>query len=293
MTRQIHALIVDDSATSRKMIINALEQTGLAEFVFTEAQDGVDALDKFRPGQTQLLLVDMNMPRLSGLELVRELHKRHRLCPPAVMITGETNIGRLQEALHEAGVDALLLKPVDRDRLWAGLKTLVDSIPTSAGPCVVPHGECVPLALQEVLAKTCDLVITPTPADEGLRHGEIVLSLVSIHGGVHWSVGLGFAGEAAHNVAARFAGSAMPTASVDIGDAIGELTNIVAGRIKRLLSARDIAVTPSAPSVLRAAGLEILTQRRRKATIAYTHFDSPVGKMWSAVTVSIASDIFL
>ena len=112
MARKVQALIVEDSHSIRQMVMRALNQTGLAEFVFTEAEDGIDALEKYQPGQTQILFVDMNMPRMGGLEFIRELHARHTDCPPGVIITAESGKEKLMEALKETGVDAFLLKPV-------------------------------------------------------------------------------------------------------------------------------------------------------------------------------------
>jgi len=157
MAREIRALIVDDSRTTRKMVMTALDQAGLAKFDFTEAEDGLDALEKFRPDETEIIFTDMHMPRMDGVEFLRRLHSLHKTCPPAVMITGESSKDRLLEALSVDGVDALLIKPVDRDRLRTGLKALVDSIPERSGPCLVPHGECVPEAVKTVLLEVCQL----------------------------------------------------------------------------------------------------------------------------------------
>jgi two-component system, chemotaxis family, chemotaxis protein CheY len=293
MPRQINALIVDDSATTRKLVISALKQTGLAEFVFTEATDGVDAMTKFLPGQTELIFVDLNMPRMSGLEFIRGLHKRHKICPAAVVITSESDRKRLQEIEIEPGVAALLLKPVDRDRLRTGLKALVDGIPERGGPCPVPHGECVPLAMEEVMARACEMKLTPASADEGVRHGNVVLGVLSLLGGVHWSVSLGFTHEAACGVAAKFSGSEMKSVDQDVGDAIGEITNIVGGRLKFLLAARDVAVKCSLPMVFSASGLQILAPHPVNAAISHVHFDSPVGKLWTAVSIGATSGIVL
>ncbi|MEW6198682.1 MAG: response regulator [Planctomycetota bacterium] len=293
MARHIHALVVEDSTTTRKMTIAALKQAGLAEFTFVEAADGLEALEKFEPGKTQLVFIDLNMPRMGGLALIRELRKRHPGCPPAVMITGESDAKRLQEAMSEPGVAAFLLKPVDRDRLRTGLKTLVDSLPEAQGPCVVPHGECVPAGVQQVLAKACGLTLTPAPVDEAIRHGEVVLSMITLFGDLHWSLGLGFTRAAAGKIAARFAGSPEPLAGLDMGDAIGELTNIVAGRVKLALSARNVAVKFAFPTVISGTGLQLLTQRRLRDAVAYAHFDSPDGKLWTAVTVGLTGGVLL
>lgn len=293
MLREIQALVIDDSTTMRRIIMSALRQTGLAEFVFAEAADGRDALDKFCPGQTQLLFVDMNMPRMNGLEFIRELRKRHADCPPAVMITAESNTERLKEAVREPGVAAFLLKPVDRDRLRSGLKTLIDSLPETSASCAVPHGECVPQAVQQILAKACGLQVNPVPVEAAIRRGEILLSIMSVVGAVQWSVELGFAQSAAQGVASRFAGSDVAPGGSEMGDAIGELSNIVGGRIKLLLSAREVAVNVSLPTVLWATNLQVLSQPRLKTAVAKSDFESEVGRLWSTVALGAVGGIVL
>lgn len=293
MLRRIEVLVVEDSTTTRKMTIAALKQTGLADFTFVEATDGIDALEKFKPDIIQLLFIDMNMPRMGGLALLRELRKRYPACPPAVLITGEANAERLKEGMTEPGVAAFLLKPVDRDRLRTGLKTLVDSLPEAQGPCAVPHGECVPAAFRDVLLKACGVELTPVPADEAVRRGEIVLGMITLFGDLHWSLGLGFTQAAAGQIAGHFAGSATLLTGLDMGDAIGELTNIVAGRVKLALSARGVAVKFAFPTVISGTGLQLLTQRWLKEAVAYAHFDSPAGPVWTAVTVGLTGGILL
>ncbi len=291
MPRKLNALIVDDSKTSREMIARALEQTGLADFTFTKAEDGLDALAKFCPGETEIIFVDMNMPRMDGLQFVRELRSKHKKRPPTVMLTAESSRERLAEAFNESGVDAVILKPVDPDRLQAGLQKLVHSIPQSSGACVVPHGECVPLALQITLAKLCDLTLKIEPDNEDVRSGKVVLGLISIQGEVHWSVTTGFTPESASEIASKFAGYVIQPYSPDLGDAIGEITNIVAGRIKSELGAKGLGVSISLPTVIGAEALQMLIDHDRAT--AYTHFDSPAGKLWTIVSVGISSEVVL
>lgn len=291
MTRSLNALIVDDSMTIRKMIIRSLSQTGLAEFSFTEAVDGLDALDKYRHGETEILFVDMNMPEMGGLEFIRALRAKHRKCPPMVMITGESSQELLAEAINEPGVNAFLLKPVDRDRLQNGLRKLINSIPKRTGSRVVPHGEYVPLAMQEVLAQACDIHITEEEGDESERHGGILLGMISFHGCVHWSVVLGFTRDSAAAVASKFAGYDIPWDGPDIGDAIGEITNIVGGGIKRRLGLNDLAVKMSLPMVVRASEFDVLIQHKNGSDTHY--FKSQVGKLWTIVTVGIDAEMVL
>lgn len=291
MPRKLRTLIVEDSTTTRKMIMRALEQTGLAEFTFTEAEDGIDALSQYRPGEIEIIFVDMNMPRMGGLEFIRKLRSEYKKSPPTVIITAETSQERLAEAINEPGVNAFMLKPVDRDRLQTGLRKLVDSIPESTGPCVVPHGECVQQAMQTVLASACDLGLTAEPDDESVRKGKIVLGMVSIQGEVHWSVALGFTQSSASAVASRFAGYEIPSDGPDLGDAIGEVTNIVAGRIKNNLGAKGLAANISLPTVIWAQGFQVLL--RHNTAVDYAHFNSEVGKIWIMVAVGMDNGMML
>ncbi len=291
VTRELNALIVDDLMTTRKMIMRALGQTGLADFSFTEAEDGIDALGKFRSGETEIIFVDMNMPRMGGLEFVRELRSKYKKCSPTVMVTGESSRELLAEAIQESGVDAFLLKPVDRDRLQTGLRKLVDSIPERSGPSLVPHGECVPRAVQEIFADACNLDLSIKPEDEAVRSGRVVLGMIALHGDVHWSVVIGFTQDSVAAVASKFAGYEIPPDGPDIGDAIGEITNIVGGRVKQLLSAKGLPVSISLPTVLSASEFKVLLQHRSAADCV--QFSSPVGKLWAAVTVGVDSGMVL
>jgi len=82
-------------------------------------------------------------------------------------------------------------------------------------------------------------------------------------------------------VAAKFAGFEVPFDSADMGDAIGELTNIFAGQVKTLLDNRGIKSNISLPSVLRADNLQVLIQRHSSSSRIC--FDSALGKFWTGI----------
>ena len=69
--------------------------------------------------------------------------------------------------------------------------------------------------------------------------------------------------------------------SDDMGDVIGEITNVFAGRVKAILDAREIKADISLPSVIRANSMEVLTQRHMTSFRAC--FDSPCGRLWTGV----------
>ncbi len=291
MDREIRALVVDDSSTTRSLIIRALQQTGLARFEFVEAKDGVEALERFQPGATELIFVDMNMPRMDGLEFVRELDKRHKKRPPVVMITAESNPEQLQKSANEAGIDAFLVKPVDRDRLRTGLQTIMDSIPERGGPSKVPHGDCVHQALKAILLETCQLKLDRMDTEDFTPRGTTVLGTMSIHGAVDWSVIIGFPRTAVPILATNFAGYDVPDDDAELGDAIGELTSMICGRTKSHLSDRGLTVSVSLPTVVSVSEFRILL--RRKGTTDRAVFNTAFGPIWTIVTVGLHAGMVL
>jgi CheY-like chemotaxis protein len=66
-------LVVDDSRTMRMLVIRTLRQAGYGDYEMVEAGDGIEALDVMRQSQVDVVLCDWNMPRMSGLELLKEL----------------------------------------------------------------------------------------------------------------------------------------------------------------------------------------------------------------------------
>ena len=101
-------LVVDDSATMRRIVVNALKSIGYDNVV--EAGDGSDALQKC-DGSIELIITDWNMPVMGGLEFVRALranptHAR----TPILMVTPRSVKEDILQAV-EAGVSSYILKP--------------------------------------------------------------------------------------------------------------------------------------------------------------------------------------
>lgn len=103
-------LIIDDSAAQRKLVRLALETQG---YVIVEAENGMQAIEAMdRIGDsTRLILCDVNMPVMNGLEFVRELkkHENHAAIP-VIMLTTETNETMVEE-MQSLGTNSWLTKP--------------------------------------------------------------------------------------------------------------------------------------------------------------------------------------
>lgn len=112
MKRKI--LIVDDSATMRDMLSFTLETAG---FAVTEVGDGEAALEVLRDRGFDLVITDINMPRLDGIELTRKVRQMEHLAfMPVLCLTTETSEEK-KLAARSAGATGWLTKPFDPDTL--------------------------------------------------------------------------------------------------------------------------------------------------------------------------------
>ncbi|MEN6624717.1 MAG: response regulator [Candidatus Sumerlaeia bacterium] len=103
----MNVLIVDDSTTMRKILINALKSVGINEI--DEACDGQQAVDAVLAKQYSVVLMDWNMPNMLGIDAL----KRIRLSGnnvPVIMVTTEAEKSRVIEAL-KAGANNYIIKP--------------------------------------------------------------------------------------------------------------------------------------------------------------------------------------
>jgi two-component system chemotaxis response regulator CheY len=101
-------LVVDDSATMRRIVLNSLQRIGYNDFV--EAEDGADALTKF-DGSIGMVITDWNMPNMSGTDLARALRGRpDGSNVPILMVTARSVREDIILAL-ESGVNNYIVKP--------------------------------------------------------------------------------------------------------------------------------------------------------------------------------------
>jgi two-component system chemotaxis response regulator CheY len=108
---EVRTLIVDDSSVMRKIVERSLRQAGLEALVVFEAGSGIEGLDVLKTQQVDLILSDINMPSMDGLEFLRQLRAQN-LAPgvPVVMITTESSEEHVKQAI-QAGAQGYIRKP--------------------------------------------------------------------------------------------------------------------------------------------------------------------------------------
>ena len=112
-----HVLVVEDNPVNRKLILTLMAGSGIE---LDSAEDGVEALEKLRtPGaRYDLVLMDVNMPRMDGLECTRQIRKDEKLRSiPVLALTASTTKEEV-EAILGSGMNGYLDKPLNLGKLY-------------------------------------------------------------------------------------------------------------------------------------------------------------------------------
>src|SRR5512134_3201167 len=112
MSGELHVLIVDDEANVRKVLGTLLEQAG---FATTRDESGEAALDLVRSKDPDLVLTDLKMPGMDGMELLRRLREGFPEIP-VVMLTAHGTVEAAVLAM-KLGAHDFLTKPFDREKV--------------------------------------------------------------------------------------------------------------------------------------------------------------------------------
>ena len=106
----IHAvLIVDDDQFIRKLIATTLED--VSEFELHEASDGVEALEVARQARPSLVFLDVDMPRLGGIETCRQLRQDDVTAGATIVMLTAAHGDSVESDAEQAGADMFLTKP--------------------------------------------------------------------------------------------------------------------------------------------------------------------------------------
>ena len=113
----LNILIVDDSAAIRKVLIRVLRQTELPLGDIREASDGQEAIEKLNEANAGLILSDINMPKMDGLQLLSRLRSEKRWKHiPVIMITTEGSKASVLQAV-ELGAQGYVRKPFTAEQI--------------------------------------------------------------------------------------------------------------------------------------------------------------------------------
>ena len=116
----LRVLVVDDSAIVRRQVHGALEAAG---FDVVEAADGKEALERLGMGPVDLVMCDVNMPHMGGIELLECIREKAMVVAPFVMLTTEAEPDMVARA-RALGAKGWIVKPFRPELLVAAAKKL-------------------------------------------------------------------------------------------------------------------------------------------------------------------------
>ncbi|MFN3479061.1 MAG: response regulator [Thermodesulfovibrionales bacterium] len=125
MKANIKIMIVDDCPTTRKLLGLYLRGRGY-DLIF--AENGLDALEKLASERISLILSDLNMPYMDGIELLRSIRSNPTLSHiPFLMVTTEADEDERKRAI-DSGANGYLVKPVTAELIVQNIKNILKDI---------------------------------------------------------------------------------------------------------------------------------------------------------------------
>lgn len=118
-------LVVEDSRTTRKFLTVVLKGDG---YHVTTAENGIEALERLSSINVDIIVTDLNMPQMDGLEFIRTIRENddYSKIPILLLTTEGEERGRKQGM--EAGATAYMAKPIEPDTLLGAIKKLITVI---------------------------------------------------------------------------------------------------------------------------------------------------------------------
>jgi CheY-like chemotaxis protein len=219
-------LVVDDSIAMRRILRRALSFGGLKDDQVFDAVDGLDALDKVKEHSPDLVLCDMNMPRMTGEEFVNELRMRgdnRRI----VMVTSRTS--EQTQHLQGLGVLRVIRKPFDLQGFYG---QVADLLPQEADS---PDNDDIGTAVDETVRRVFERVLYVDAlalGDQSADSGTLVQATIPLFGGLQGR----FVLRADPNLAVHLANELMGDEKIVAGEVIKELVNTLVGEFLEVLA---------------------------------------------------------
>lgn len=119
----MNILVVDDSATMRMIVIKSLRQAGFANVNTIEAGTAKEGLAKIAEGSIDLVLCDVNMPEITGIEMVKVVRAKFPKLP-IFMVTTESS-PEMKQTMLAAGANGVVIKPFPPEELQKALSPFI------------------------------------------------------------------------------------------------------------------------------------------------------------------------
>jgi len=124
-------LVVDDDSDIREFLVKGLLRNG---YEVVSACDGEEALAKIKSDDPDVILLDLVMPKLNGVEVLREIkHKFKDKWRPVIIVSAKTELESFKQC-YGLDADHYLTKPCNMDNILRGIETMISLIPLRKQP---------------------------------------------------------------------------------------------------------------------------------------------------------------
>lgn len=232
-----NVLVVDDSRTTRTIIAKALRHSGVELGDIHFAADGLEALELLQEHWVDIIFADLNMPRLTGVEMVERMAAHDLLASvPVVIVSTEGRQDRI-DALLAKGVAAYLRKPFVPAEVGAVAATLLGGGPGGVGPARWESAESrlidVPESFFDALEGFAMLVAQQVDRVPSAPEHAVMAHATARGPAVELDVVIATSAEGAVAIGEAALGE---TGESEGQDAVRELVNLVAGHVVDSLS---------------------------------------------------------
>ncbi len=119
-------MIVDDSATMRKIVMRTVRMSGLEFERIEEAGSGVEALEKLQGGPVDVILCDINMPEMSGTEMVKKARELPQCSGTKIVMVSTESAQDLIDRVISDGANGYITKPFTPEKFQEKLTPLLN-----------------------------------------------------------------------------------------------------------------------------------------------------------------------
>jgi two-component system chemotaxis response regulator CheY len=220
--KPLNILIVDDSATMRQFVRRAVQLSDVPVGEVHEAANGKEALAVIEAHDVDALFTDLNMPVMSGPELLRELERRRRQTPIRIVVSTDGSDARRQEMKGLARW--YMNKPVRPEMVRDVLSEVANTLPTNR--CALDR------ALAVVAEESFFTMVDPVPDALAPPASPLIRATVTFKGGFAGVLSCTMPRALAHELTAAFSGALPGEIAIGdpgVDDLAGEFANMVCG----------------------------------------------------------------
>lgn len=258
----LNVLVVDDSDIIRRMILKTIDLSGVPVARAFQANDGREALELMQDEWVDVVIADLNMPVMDGMEMLRAMRDRDDLRNMPVIVVSTEGAATRIASLKELGIATFVRKPFTPEQIRDALRSL-DGL-----ACTEDHGMLIGELSAAVLERFA-MLCTERVESLATPEEEMLVSVLRFSGVVTGSVTAAAPLSLCAEIARTALGIEDDVDEHEAADALGEVTNMLAGMVGTTAdSDLHTSLTPPEIQRMNAEEWDLLASQPHVATLS-------------------------